>query len=107
MSSQQYSYSKSVASLLPRPTFFLSLAPETSASYPTTQEAFKPAATPARRSSSVSSSNSTAPNLRVLKLGPVHWGEHQSADKTDFSEVAVDDGAVEYHTITHLHFPRA
>ncbi|KAI0397393.1 hypothetical protein F5Y17DRAFT_455055 [Xylariaceae sp. FL0594] len=75
---------KNVNMVLPRPTHFLSLAPETSASYPTAQ-AIKPATT-SRRSSSVSSNGS----LRVLKLGPVHWGEHPDEHKEDFHEVAVD-----------------
>lgn len=84
---------KNVTKVLPRPTMFLSLAPETSASYPTAQ-AIKPAATTTttRRSSSVSSSSSSGGNgsLRVLKLGPVHWGEHPGEHKEDFYEVAVE-----------------
>ncbi|KAI0539761.1 hypothetical protein GGR58DRAFT_211133 [Xylaria digitata] len=71
----------------PRPNAFLSLAPETSASYPTAQD-IKPAAHP-RRSSSVSSAAS-AGSLRVLKLGPVHYGEHPDEHKEDFYEVAVE-----------------
>ncbi|KAI2638549.1 hypothetical protein GGS21DRAFT_549034 [Xylaria nigripes] len=70
----------------PRPKTFLSLAPETSSSYPTARD-IKPAVT-ARRSSSVSSSGSG--NFRVLKLGPVHYGEHPDEHKEDFHEVAVD-----------------
>jgi hypothetical protein len=81
---------KNVTKVLPRPTTFLSLAPETSASYPTAQ-AIKPAATTTRRSSSVSSSSSSnSSSLRVLKLGPVHWGEHPGEHKEDFYEVAVE-----------------
>lgn len=74
----------------PRPTAFLSLAPETSSSYPTAQ-AIKPATanTTARRSSSVSSAG-TPGSLRVLKLGPVHYGEHPDEHKADFYEVAVE-----------------
>ncbi|KAI1288915.1 hypothetical protein F5Y03DRAFT_72021 [Xylaria venustula] len=78
---------QSFSTLLPRPTTFLSLAPETSASYPTAQD-IKPAAHP-RRSSSVSSASSTG-SLRVLKLGPVHYGEHPDEHKEDFHEVAVE-----------------
>ncbi|GAW22698.1 hypothetical protein ANO14919_122410 [Xylariales sp. No.14919] len=78
---------KRVTKVLPRPTAFLSLAPETSASYPTARD-IKPAAHP-RRSSSVSSAGSTG-GLRVLKLGPVHYGEHPDEHKEDFHEVAVE-----------------
>jgi hypothetical protein len=83
---------KNIAKVQPRPTTFLSLAPETSASYPTVQ-AIKPAALgTSRRSSSVSSASSTGGTgiLRVLKLGPVHWGEHPDEHKADFYEVAVE-----------------
>ncbi|CAJ2500101.1 Uu.00g029540.m01.CDS01 [Anthostomella pinea] len=69
-----------------RPSTFLSLAPETSASYPTTQST---APGLARRSSSLGS-QSSAGSLRFLKLGPVHWGEHQGEHKDDFHEVAVE-----------------
>lgn len=68
-----------------QPQMFLSLAPTTSASYPTA-ESIKPATHP-RRSSSQSSSGS----LRFLKLGPVHWGEHVDAHKDDYHEVAVEE----------------
>ncbi|GAP85356.1 hypothetical protein SAMD00023353_1001600 [Rosellinia necatrix] len=87
MSSQQ---TKRVTKVGPRPVAFLSLAPETSASYPTAQD-IKPATvnTTARRSSSVSSASS-AGSLRVLKLGPVHFGEHTDEHKADFYEVAVE-----------------
>ncbi|KAI9171780.1 hypothetical protein HJFPF1_01271 [Paramyrothecium foliicola] len=73
-------------------THFLTLAPATSASYPRVQstQAVEPlvnanaAPRPAaqRRSSSVSS------GYKVLKLGPVHWGEHQDEHKEDFHEVS-------------------
>ncbi|KAI1425771.1 hypothetical protein F5Y12DRAFT_713850 [Xylaria sp. FL1777] len=85
MSSQQTF--KNITKVQPRPNTFLCLAPETSASYPTAQD-IKPAAHP-RRSSSVSSASSTG-SLRVLKLGPVHYGEHPDEHKEDFHEVAVD-----------------
>ncbi|TGJ85933.1 hypothetical protein E0Z10_g2798 [Xylaria hypoxylon] len=86
MSSSQQTI-KRVTKVQPRPTTFLSLAPETSASYPTAQD-IKPAANP-RRSSSVSSASSVG-GLRVLKLGPVHYGEHPDEHKEDFYEVAVE-----------------
>jgi hypothetical protein len=68
-------------------TSFLSLAPATSSSYPRAQvvEAVDANAAPRpaiqRRSSSISS------GYKVLKLGPVHWGEHQDDHKEDFHEV--------------------
>lgn len=76
-----------ITKVQPRPNTFLSLAPETSASYPTLQD-IKPAAHP-RRSSSVSSGSSTG-GLRILKLGPVHYGEHPDEHKEDFYEIAVE-----------------
>lgn len=87
--------------VLPRPMNFLTLAPATSSSYPQPQaqrssllegsavasgtaEGEAPAPVQ-RRSSSVSSTG-----FRILKLGPVHWGEHlgEEADKGDFVDVA-------------------
>lgn len=73
-----------------RPSSFLSLAPSMSDSYPRIQ---------AHRASSISSdSDETAVEIprhkssvsgpRILKLGPVHWGEHLSEHKDDFHEVA-------------------
>ncbi|KAJ2904512.1 hypothetical protein MKZ38_007844 [Zalerion maritima] len=46
-------------------------------------------ATPkSRRSSSMSSdSSSSKGRLRFLKLGPVHWGEHQGDHKEDWHEI--------------------
>ncbi|KAI1649907.1 uncharacterized protein F4817DRAFT_329100 [Daldinia loculata] len=70
-----------------QPQMFLSLAPTTSASYPTAQS-IKPALH-ARRSSSQSSVGSVN-SLRFLKLGPVHYGEHPGEHKEDFHEVAVE-----------------
>lgn len=69
-----------------RASGFLSLAPATSPSYPQ-----MPIARPAsgaeavdvpRRKSSVGSSP------KILKLGPVHWGEHLDEHKDDFHEIA-------------------
>ncbi|KAI0804396.1 hypothetical protein GGR55DRAFT_315099 [Xylaria sp. FL0064] len=78
---------KTISEVQPRPSTFLSLAPETSASYPTARD-IKPAVHP-RRSSSVSSASSIG-SLRVLKLGPVHYGEHPGEHKEDFHEYAVE-----------------
>ncbi|CAG7557128.1 hypothetical protein NW768_006588 [Fusarium equiseti] len=73
----------------PPKSSFLSLAPATSPSYPQ-----KPAVrsharpSPERRSSTESSdSNSSASGYRILKLGPVHWGEHADENKRDFHDV--------------------
>jgi hypothetical protein len=73
---------------------FLSLAPATSPSYPKKQTVTRshtraeniPSATqqqeiPRRRSSA------TGSGYRILKLGPVHWGEHSGAHKEDFHDV--------------------
>ncbi|KAI1392717.1 uncharacterized protein F4822DRAFT_425923 [Hypoxylon trugodes] len=68
-----------------QPLTFLSLAPTTSASYPTAQS-IKPAMHPRR-----SSSQSSVGSLRFLKLGPVHYGEHPGEHKEDYHEVAVVD----------------
>ncbi|KAM7206745.1 hypothetical protein V8F33_000388 [Rhypophila sp. PSN 637] len=98
-----------------RPSTFLSLAPNTSDSYPRSQQKPKDAAkapesltseslsqptkedgTPIvlppkqHRTSSLSSDGSKS-GLRFLKLGPVHWGEHQDAEhQGDWHEVAVE-----------------
>lgn len=80
------------------PAFFLPLAPATSASYPQApasraHERASVIPAPAeevapapilRRSSSVSSGGSATSGYRVLKLGPVHWGEHLGEHKHDF-----------------------
>lgn len=82
------------------PSTFLSLAPNTSDSYPRAPKA-KSAGTPPTsavlaaegkpRTSSVESDGAKNPSMRrFLKLGPVHWGEHQDDDhKGDWHEVAV------------------
>ncbi|KAK0384124.1 hypothetical protein NLU13_8213 [Sarocladium strictum] len=92
----------SSSAILPRPMTFLTLAPATSSSYPQPQSQQRSApvlegsavasgtvegevpAPVQRRSSSVSSTG-----FRILKLGPVHWGEHlgEEADKGDFVDV--------------------
>ncbi|KAG5980953.1 hypothetical protein E4U54_006712 [Claviceps lovelessii] len=78
-------------------TFFLPLAPATSASYPRAPASRASTAQPAgeapivhRRSSSSSSSSSPSGSRhRILKLGPVHWGEHLDEHKEDFHEPTV------------------
>ncbi|KAK3336760.1 hypothetical protein B0T19DRAFT_437483 [Cercophora scortea] len=95
---------------LRRPSTFLSLAPKTSESYPRTQQQqAKPkepialtadalaaatkqdeasAALAKQRTSSLSSNGSK--QFRYLKLGPVHWGEHQDSHQGDWHEVVID-----------------
>ncbi|VUC22116.1 unnamed protein product [Clonostachys rosea] len=72
-----------------RSSTFLSLAPDTSSSWPqmpvsrgsvSSTDGAQPE--PRRRISSVSSGS------RVLKLGPVHWGEHLDEHKEDFHEIS-------------------
>ncbi|KAK4136579.1 hypothetical protein BT67DRAFT_432404 [Trichocladium antarcticum] len=104
------------------PSTFLSLAPSTSESYPRTQRVKQAALTAEalaavpklesvvtplaaaepvpetetmkqRRTSSLSSDSSKS-RLRFLKLGPVHWGEHQDDHKADYHDI-VDEVAVE------------
>jgi hypothetical protein len=79
-----------------RPTF-LSLAPATSASYPQQPAAKLTPTTLAqvpetpelkqRRTSSMSSDGNKSTGFRFLKLGPVHWGEHQDENKADWHAV--------------------
>ncbi|KAK5663537.1 hypothetical protein OQA88_3968 [Cercophora sp. LCS_1] len=95
------------------PTAFLSLAPNTSDSYPRAQAKTKaaepltadnlaavekkiepvtvgqPALDATKRRTSSLSSDGSKSNFRFLKLGPVHYGEHQDESKGDFFEVAV------------------
>ncbi|KAK1755284.1 hypothetical protein QBC47DRAFT_361302 [Echria macrotheca] len=87
---------------------FLSLAPNQSDSFPkqktkqpevATEATTEPLTTEAladiskvdakRRTSSLSSDGSKS-GFRFLKLGPVHYGEHQDESKGDYSEVAVE-----------------
>jgi hypothetical protein len=68
------------------PTAFLSLGPVTSAGYPQSPKA-QNQPQPARRSSSM---DSDKPTFRILKLGPVHLGEHPGEHKEDWHEVAVE-----------------
>ncbi|KAK8061537.1 hypothetical protein PG994_007903 [Apiospora phragmitis] len=69
---------------LERPSMaFLSLAPTTSENHPTTQKALPERSAGSRRTSSLGSEKS----FRYLKLGPVHWGEHQDELKDDFHHI--------------------
>ncbi|KAK3187601.1 hypothetical protein K4F52_003659 [Lecanicillium sp. MT-2017a] len=91
-----------------RPSSFLSLAPDVSDSYPRVQTHIRDrntsvasststadsAASPtsdkggaASRRSSDSSTGGSGSAKRVLKLGPVHWGEHTDDHKEDFYSV--------------------
>lgn len=92
-----------------RPSNFLSLAPSMSDSYPRQKpvvvaEKSTPLTADAlaeipkkeasmevtkRRTSSLSSDGSKS-GFRFLRLGPVHYGEHQDETKGDFFEVAVE-----------------
>ncbi|PSR79681.1 hypothetical protein BD289DRAFT_375241 [Coniella lustricola] len=69
---------------------FLPLGPVTSASFPKAQAAqTSPTAAPAehkRRSSSLSSDGKSA-GYRVLKVAPVHFGEHAGEHKDDWHNV--------------------
>lgn len=69
-------------------TGFLSLGPVTSDSFPKSQQP-APANGEAhkRRSSSLSSDGKST--HRVLKVAPVHYGEHAGEHKDDWHEVAV------------------
>ncbi|KAH6960756.1 hypothetical protein DER45DRAFT_611687 [Fusarium avenaceum] len=69
---------------------FLSLAPATSPSYPQ-KPASRAHTRPApRRSSTESSSSSSSSNsYRILKLGPVHYGEHAGEHNHDFHDCVV------------------
>ncbi|KAJ4421862.1 hypothetical protein N0V82_003462 [Gnomoniopsis sp. IMI 355080] len=67
---------------------FLPLDPVTSSSYPKAQEA-KPAIEGAehRRRTSSLSSDGKGSTFRVLKVAPVHFGEHGGEHKEDWHEV--------------------
>lgn len=73
---------------------FLTLSPVTSSSFPKAQQA-KPASggeIHKRRSSSLSSvkSSPSSPTFKVLKVAPVHYGEHIGEHQDDWHEVAVE-----------------
>ncbi|KYK54641.1 hypothetical protein DCS_06601 [Drechmeria coniospora] len=72
---------------------FLSLVPATSASYPQAPVSRaggsnETSAVPAEPSLRRSSSSASTTGYRVLKLGPVHWGEHLDEHKEDFYDTA-------------------
>ncbi|KAK7430219.1 hypothetical protein QQZ08_003194 [Neonectria magnoliae] len=83
------------------PSAFLSLAPATSASYPKKQvrshnraqnipsgsEAVEELPRRSSSASSISTSSNSNNSYRVLKLGPVHWGEHPDEHKEDFHDI--------------------
>ncbi|KAG6216745.1 hypothetical protein E4U50_005121 [Claviceps purpurea] len=90
--SQQLKNKKQQKTTMSTNGVFLSLAPATSASYPRApvsrpqvpgQEA---PVSHRRTSSSASSASASTTRHRILKLGPVHWGEHQDDHKEDFHE---------------------
>jgi len=66
------------------PSSFLSLAPATSSSYPQ-MPTTRSTALPERRRSSSSSTT----GFRILKLGPVYWGEHADDHKDDFHDIPI------------------
>jgi hypothetical protein len=82
----------------------LSLAPNTSDSFPkqktkqpeasteplTTEALAEVSKVDAKRRTSSLSSDGSKSGFRFLKLGPVHYGEHQDESKGDYSEVAVE-----------------
>ncbi|KJZ77461.1 hypothetical protein HIM_03185 [Hirsutella minnesotensis 3608] len=70
------------------PSGFLTLAPVTSPSFP--QQPVSRARSGSNEgslSSRRSSTASTSTGPRVLKLGPVHWGEHLGEHKEDYYTV--------------------
>ncbi|KAL3425077.1 hypothetical protein PVAG01_04358 [Phlyctema vagabunda] len=67
---------------------FLTLAPTTSAGYPTSPSSSAASIKSRRSSSSSSASSATGP--RFLKLGPVHFGEGVDGE-SDWSEISVTE----------------
>jgi hypothetical protein len=76
-----------------RPTVFLTLAPAMSSTFPQSPKpsvpgnAEQPKPT-ARRTSSMSSDGK--PTFRILKLGPVHYGDHAGDHKEDWHDVVIE-----------------
>lgn len=68
------------------PSGFLPLAPETSGGLKGVADGL--AMRPVRRSSSLSSESSNK-SYKVLKLNPVHLGEHADDHKGDWHDVAI------------------
>ncbi|KAL6919729.1 hypothetical protein ACHAPO_008723 [Fusarium lateritium] len=77
----------------PPKSSFLSLAPATSPSYPQKPAVRSQTRPSTERRSSVESDASSSSNsnnsYRILKLGPVHWGEHADDHKHDFHDVVL------------------
>ncbi|KAL3958881.1 hypothetical protein ACCO45_007043 [Purpureocillium lilacinum] len=67
----------------PQSGFFLSLAPATNNTPPVEQPQEQ------QQPSSRRSSSSSSTGYKVLKLGPVHWGEHLDDHKLDYHETVV------------------
>lgn len=70
---------------------YLSLAPATSPSYPqkpAVRSHARAAAIPESRPAPVARQSSSG--YRILKLGPVHYGEHADEHKADFHEVVLN-----------------
>ncbi|CAI4218662.1 unnamed protein product [Parascedosporium putredinis] len=68
------------------PSFFLPLAPATSGA----RRPSDPAPAPLVRRSSSLSSDASTPSYKILKLAPVHLGEHTDEHKEDWHEIAVE-----------------
>ena len=77
------------------PHGFLSLAPETSGGLKGVADGLAMPRRPTRRSSSLSSESSNKSGYKVLKLSPVHLGEHADDHKGDWHNVAVGLVAIE------------
>lgn len=72
------------------PLTFLSLGPVTSESFPKSQQPKQAGDGHKRRSSSLSSDGKgSAPGYRVLKVAPVHYGEHAGEHQDDWHNAAV------------------
>lgn len=71
------------------PLTFLSLGPVTSESFPKSQQPKQAGDAHKRRSSSLSSDGKgSAPGYRVLKVAPVHYGEHAGDHQDDWHNAA-------------------
>jgi hypothetical protein len=72
-----------------RPSTFLNLAPDTSASYPRmpARKSSLEDSNPAKVANEVTGRKASSVAVgegRILKLNPVHWGEHLDDTKEDF-----------------------
>lgn len=71
------------------PLTFLSLGPVTSESFPKAQQAKPAGDVHKRRSSSLSSDGkASASGFKVLKVAPVHYGEHAGDHQDDWHNAA-------------------